>query len=150
TKGRRGAAALFRYPPPLRPGERMMLEQVQQLSDGVAQLPDLVTAADATPAGERIAIRTYSAVTLYRFDGDTLVPVSRTGLEALAEPQGEALAFAGADTLLLATEAGPGGAQPFLSILACPGGSVRNRAVAARMVHPYALAQVIEGQGIAP
>lgn len=121
TKGRRHGVSLYRYPPPLRPLERVTLVHVQQLSEGVAQVPDLVTAADASIDGARVAIRTYSSLTLYHFDGDTLVPSFQPGfdLTILAEPQGEAVAFAGGDTLLLATEAGPARAQPFLSAVRC-------------------------------
>lgn len=122
TKGRRQDISLFRYPPPLRAGERVVLEHVQQLRAGVAQVPDLVTAADAARDGSRIAVRTYTRVTLYRFDGDTLVPMSGDGggdLTSLGEPQGEGLAITGGDTLLLATEAGPARAQPFLSRVVC-------------------------------
>lgn len=121
TKGRRHDISVYRYPPPLRPAERVTLEHVQQLSEGVAQVPDLVTGADASPDGQRVAVRTYSYLTLFRFDGDTLVPSSgrRFDLTGLAEPQGEAVAFAGGDTLLLATETGPARAQPFLSAVRC-------------------------------
>jgi hypothetical protein len=43
----------------------------------------------------------------------------RLDLESLAEPQGEAVAFAGGDTLLLATEAGLASARPFLGTAHC-------------------------------
>lgn len=122
SKGRRNDVSLFRYPPPLRAGERVVLEHVQQLSEGVAQLPDLITGADASRDGERIAVRTYSRVLLFRFDGDTLVPLGDGhDISALGEPQGEAIAVAAGDTLLLATEAGPARAQPFLSMIRCSG-----------------------------
>ncbi|HSK19425.1 MAG TPA: hypothetical protein VK912_09800 [Longimicrobiales bacterium] len=121
TKGRRQDISLFRYPPPLRPGERVVLEHVQQLHAGVAQMPDLVTAADASRDGNRIAVRTYTRVALFRFDGDTLARLSGAGgdITSLGEPQGEGLAIAGGDTLLLATEAGPAQTQPFLSRVVC-------------------------------
>ena len=121
TKGRRQDISLFRYPPPLRAGERVKLEHVQQLRDGVAQMPDLVTAADASRDGSRIAVRTYTRVTLFRFDGDTLARLAGDGgdITSLAEPQGEGLAIAAGDTLLLATEAGPARSQPFLSRVVC-------------------------------
>ncbi|MBR9991293.1 MAG: hypothetical protein KFH98_16135 [Gemmatimonadetes bacterium] len=120
TKGRRHDISLFRYPPPLRPDERVTLERVQQLRDGVAQIPDQVTGADAAPDGQRIAIRTYSSITMYRFDGDTLVGLGPGfPVTSLGEPQGEAVAIAGGDTLLLATETGPARGQPFLSEVNC-------------------------------
>ncbi|HEX2166791.1 MAG TPA: hypothetical protein VHG09_06085 [Longimicrobiales bacterium] len=120
TKGRRDGITLYRYPPPLRSGERVQLERIQQLKEGVAQVPDLVTGADAAPDGERIAVRTYSRVTIFRFDNDTLVTVgAESDITSLGEPQGEAVTFAGGDTLLLATEAGPAREKPFISAVTC-------------------------------
>jgi hypothetical protein len=120
TKGRSRPATLYRYPPPLRPDVRVALESVQVIGPASAQLPDLVTGADATPDGRRIAVRTYHHITFHRFAGDTLVSVSpRLDLESLAEPQGEAVAFAGGDTLLHATEAGLASARPFLGMAHC-------------------------------
>jgi hypothetical protein len=121
TKGRRQPVTLFRYPPPLRADRIVMLEPVQQLSAGIAQLPDLVTGADATADGFLIAIRTYTTLHLYRFAGDTLRTVLPGGvsLTPLGEPQGEGVAFGAGDTLLLVTETGPQRATPFLSRLGC-------------------------------
>lgn len=122
TKGRRRPVTLYRYPPPLRADETVLLQRVQQLDTALAQLPDMVTGADISADGRRVAIRTYAYVRLYRFDGDTLVPtVALPGVDvtALGERQGEAIAFAGGDTLMLATETGPGGNRPFLSRLTC-------------------------------
>lgn len=121
TKGRRQPITLYRYPLPLRAGERVLLERVQSLSDGIVQLPDLVTGADAFRDGGRVAVRTYSSVRFYRFDADTLAldgDSAGIDLTALGEPQGEAIA-ASADTLLLATETGPGRRPPFLSAVVC-------------------------------
>lgn len=121
TKGRSRPITLYRYPLPLRGGEQVLLERVQSLSDGIVQLPDLVTGADAARDGSRIAVRTYRHVRFYRFDGDTLVATGRVGgedLSTLGEPQGEAIAVA-ADTILLATESGPERLPPFLSSAVC-------------------------------
>ena len=119
TKGRRQPITLYRYPPPLRAAERVTLERVQQLSAGIAQLPDLVTGADAAPDGHRIIIRTYTSFTMYRFDGDSLTRAAGPfDLSRAAEPQGEGVALAG-DTVLLVTETGPFRAQPFLASVLC-------------------------------
>jgi hypothetical protein len=67
SKGRNGPITVYRYPPPLRAGERVLLEPVQQLSPGLVQLPDLVTGAAATPDGRTIAVRTYTHLQLYRW-----------------------------------------------------------------------------------
>jgi hypothetical protein len=122
TKGRRQGSAVYRYPPPLRTDERVLLERVQQLTEGIAQMPDMVTGADASADGHRIAMRTYSRVAMFRFDGDTFARLYAAGsdIRSLREPQGEAVAIAGGDTLLLATEAGPTRVQPFLSRIRCP------------------------------
>jgi hypothetical protein len=122
TKGRRQPVMLYRYPPPLRPDERVLLEPVQQITSGIQQLPDLVTGADAARDAGLVAIRTYTHLSIYRFDGDTLVPMSAApgfGLHTLGEPQGEGVAFIGGDTIMLATERWPGRMQPFLSRVVC-------------------------------
>ena len=122
SKGRSGPVIVYRYPPPLRPLQRVMLERVQQLTTGLEQLPDLVTGADATPDGARVAVRTYSHLQLYRFEGDTLAPLipgRGYSLGALQEPQGEGVALAADGTVFLVSEAGPArGAAP-LSRLRC-------------------------------
>jgi hypothetical protein len=122
SKGRNGPITVFRYPPPLRPGERVTLQEVQRLSDGLAQLPDLVTGADASPDGRVVAIRTYTHLQLYRFSADTLAavwPGRGHDLSALAEPQGEGVALAADGTLYLVSETGPGREPPPLWRLRC-------------------------------
>lgn len=122
TKGRKRAITIYRYPPPLRVGERVTLEYVQQLSDGIAQLPDLVTGASAAPAGDLIAVRTYTRLHLYRLRADTLAPVGPAdGLDLtdLAEPQGEGVALADDGTALLVGETGPTREPPFLARTRC-------------------------------
>jgi hypothetical protein len=121
TKGRRRDTSLYRYPPPLRADERVTLEHVQQLAPGVAQLPDMITGADASADGRIVVVRTYAHLRFYRLDADTLALLHTSGhdLTTLAEPQGEAIAIADRDTILLATEAGPAGGRPFLSRVTC-------------------------------
>lgn len=119
TKGRSRPATLYRYPRPLRADDRVVLEAMQVIGPTNAQLPDLVTGADASRDGARIAIRTYDYIAFHRFDGDTLIhEPPRLDLTPLAEPQGEAVAFAG-DTLLLATESGLDRSRPFLGMARC-------------------------------
>jgi hypothetical protein len=125
SKGRDGPVTLFRYPPPFRSDERVTLESVQRLTDGLVQLPDLVTGAAAAHDGSRIAVRTYSSLQMYRFDGDTLIalwPEPGYALAGLAEPQGEGVALVGHDTVYLVSETGPFDAPAPLSRLICPAG----------------------------
>jgi hypothetical protein len=122
SKGRRGPVVLFRYPPPLRPGQTVMLEEVQRLSEGLLQLPDLVTGAAARPDGRVVAIRTYSHVNFYSFESRRLVPLlSGPGIDLtpLHEPQGEGIALAADGSVFLVSEAGLEGRTPSLSTLRC-------------------------------
>jgi hypothetical protein len=91
TKGRNRPVSLYRYPPPLRAGETVLLQLVQELSDGIVQIPDMVTGAGATPDGRFVAVRTYSQFFLYTTTDDgRLEPAAPpTSLAALDEAQGE-------------------------------------------------------------
>lgn len=111
SKGRKHPAELFRYPPPLRPGEAVTLELVQELSDDALPIPYQVTAASATPDGRWVAVRSYSSLQLYRPQPDgTLLPAlppPGITLDPLAEPQGEGVAIEDDGTVFLASEGGP-------------------------------------------
>jgi hypothetical protein len=123
SKGRNGPVTVYRYPPPLRAGERVVLETVQQLTPGLVQLPDLVTGASATPDGRVVAIRTYTHVQFYMWADDTLAavwPGAGHDLGPLAEPQGEGIALAADGTVYLVSETGLERRPPPLSRLRCP------------------------------
>ncbi|MEX1181930.1 MAG: hypothetical protein WEF86_01755 [Gemmatimonadota bacterium] len=123
SKGRRDGVTLYRYPPPLRPGVRVTLEAVQQLSTGVVQLDDAVTGAAAAVDGSIVAVRTYSSVQLYTFDADSLVPVwpgAGHRLDSLGEPQGEGVALGDNGILYLVSESGLTDEPAPLSRLRCP------------------------------
>jgi hypothetical protein len=122
SKGRNGPITVYRYPPPLRRDQPVMLEPVQQLSPGLVQLPDLVTGAAATPDGSTIAIRTYTHLQLYRMVADTLAalwPGRGFDLATLAEPQGEGVALAADGRVYLVSETGPERRPAPLSRLRC-------------------------------
>lgn len=113
SKGRRHPIELYRYPPPLRAGETVTVEEIQRLTVGRVPLPSQATGATATPDGSWVAIRTYSAVQLYRpTNGGRLAPALPSpglDLRPLAEPQGEGVAIRADGTLYLISEAGPTG-----------------------------------------
>jgi hypothetical protein len=92
SKGRNRPVTLYRYPPPLREDQTLELELLQELSEGIVQLPDMVTGAGITPDGIVVAVRTYAWLRLYRLDGNALEPLLEApgiDLAPLAEPQGE-------------------------------------------------------------
>ncbi len=72
-----------------------------------------VTGAALAPSGQRVAIRTYSEVYVFGFDGARLSeePLSVCSVAA-AEPQGEAVDFLNESFLVLTSEAGLRGRAP--------------------------------------
>lgn len=95
TKRLDGRAEVFRAPAPLAAGRATTLEPVATLDLGVG---GLVTAADATPDGSLVAVRTYGALHLWsRAPGTSIAealagPRCRAAL--LTDGQGESLALA--------------------------------------------------------
>lgn len=126
SKGGDGPIVVYRYPPPLRPGETVMLAPVVELSRGEVPRRNQVTGADATPDGEWVAIRTYSSLLLYRtrdlLAGRDLSPIN-VDLIPLGEPQGEAVALNADGTVALTSEGARRNASGTLAILSCALGS---------------------------
>jgi hypothetical protein len=121
TKGRNRSITVYRYPPPLRPGIRVELETVQELSDGVVQMPELITGASATYDGSVIAVRSYTFLWLYSFE-DTLQPLlepARIDLRPLGEPQGEGVALGDDGSIVLVGERGVNGSTAPVGALTC-------------------------------
>jgi hypothetical protein len=79
TKGRSHPVTVYRYPPPLRAGETVTLEEVQTLTEGPVAIPYQVTGADASPDGRLVAVRTYESLTFYRMSRGRLVPLRGAG-----------------------------------------------------------------------
>lgn len=126
TKGRNHAITVYRYPPPLRPGEVVTLEEVQTLTEGSMAIPSQVTGADADPCGAGVAVRTYETLTFYAVEGGRLVPLegAEVNLRTLEEPQGEGVALAPEGQVALTTEGGNFGGKAALRTLSCrPSGS---------------------------
>jgi hypothetical protein len=121
SKGRSGPVTLYRYPSPLRAGETVTLEEVQTLSPDRLPIPQQVTGADASPDGSLVAIRTYEALTFYRWLDGLLMPLDggRVALRTLDEAQGEAVGLGPGGELALTSE-GALGRGPTLNLLACP------------------------------
>ena len=121
SKGRRGPITLFAFPAV--PADSVVtLQPLQNLTAGLVQLPDLVTAAGATPDGQVIAIRSYSALQLYTFDGTRLMPMlPSTGidLQTLHEFQGEGADINANGTIYLVSEKGLAEGRPPLSKVQC-------------------------------
>jgi hypothetical protein len=122
TKGTRRAAALFRYPLPLRPGEAVELELVHTLSQEPLELLDQLTAADVSPSGEWLGIRSYRSLAIYRtasFIGGDTVPTIRFDLDDVDEVQGEGLTLLDNGRVYLTGEAGFEDGRGTVSILEC-------------------------------
>jgi hypothetical protein len=121
SKGRSDEVAVYRYPGALSADGVAELSRVQRLSEGPRALPRQVTGAAASPDGQRVAIRTYESLLLYRVEGDTLAPLEEgtINLRTLAEAQGEGVALADDGSIALTSEAGPAGQRGSLALLRC-------------------------------
>jgi hypothetical protein len=113
TKELAGRARVYRLPARSaspRPGQVSTL-QFMGLLDLAPSLPRmrLVTGAAVSPDGKTLVVRTYSSLHFYRLHGDSL-PTALTPPDGLpipvVEPQGEGVAFAGPDRLVLTSEQG--------------------------------------------
>jgi hypothetical protein len=120
TKGRNEPVTVYRYPPPLRP-DTVILQKVQDLTDGPRIFPYQVTGGSVSPRGTVMAIRTYTALDFYRMSGDTLaaVPNGHFDLRPLREPQGEGVGLGLNGMVALTSEGGPGGGPGKLTFLRC-------------------------------
>lgn len=121
TKGRRHAVAVYRYPLPLGAGESARVERVRRLSSGPLPRDEQVTGASISPDGDWVALRTYTALLLYRtselLGGGDASPHT-VDLTHLGEPQGEGVAIGENGRIYLTTE-GSDGAPPSFSALDC-------------------------------
>jgi len=91
TKSWTGTADVYRAPAGLTAGSSTVLTRVASLAPGI------VTGADVTPAGDVVALRTYTGVRLYRRAAGTPVEAAFAGVSCAAqsapETQGEAIGF---------------------------------------------------------
>ncbi len=119
TKGRSGAIELYRMPHPYSTRATVEIRWVQRLAPPPSSHSAQVTAAAASPEGDRAVIRTYSGIRFFQVDADTLRPAgSNADIVAPTQMQGEAIDFADAGRYILTTEAS-GPRPPSLAIVAC-------------------------------
>jgi hypothetical protein len=110
TKGDKGPVALYRFPRDARPGSTVVLERVGgPRSPGKSRGDERITDGAVSPNGEWVVLRSHQA--LYFYDASSFLSgkwseAGRVSLEALREPQGEGVAFAGDTTLYLVGEGG--------------------------------------------
>jgi hypothetical protein len=110
TKGDPGPVALYRFPRPLTSGTVL---QLQPLGEPVAgpkiEARDRPTAADVSPNGQWVAVRTTHWVGFY-LTTDLIAgrwrEAFRTDVSGLGEPRGEGVTFASNNTVVLVGEAG--------------------------------------------
>jgi hypothetical protein len=106
SKGRSHPVTLYRYPHPLRSGETVTLEAIQELSEGRLPIPRQVTGADASMGGGLVALRSYEALTFFRVEDGRLGPIpgGRVNLRTLNEAQGEAVGLGPQGDVVLTSE----------------------------------------------
>lgn len=123
TKGSDGPARHYRGPLLTGEGGEYELDLVQELGEGVRLLADRVTGASSVPGTDRVVLRTYRDLALYRLEEELLSPVEEgvASLLSLQEPQGEAIAVDGAGRVVVTSEAGPLGRSGGMHLLSCPG-----------------------------
>ena len=121
TKGRNHPATVYRYPPPLRANEAVVLEYVQFLSEGALPILAQVTGADASPDGALMVLRTYRTLLYFSVEDGRFEPLAggRVDLRTLNEPQGEAVALGPAGRVVLTSERSGFGLGPEMRLLAC-------------------------------
>ncbi len=122
SKGRSGPISLYGFPHPASSTEANPLVELQRLTPGLVQLPEMVTGAAAAMDGKTVVIRTYSALQLYSFDGAQLAPLLATtgfNLESLREHQGEGVDISPNGTIYLVSEKGLDEGDPPLSRVRC-------------------------------
>lgn len=124
TKGDPGEVALYRFPRSLQRGTLMRLERVgEPLKTGRVSAADRPTAADASPDGSWVAVRTTEYVAFYRTSELTAGrwhEASRVDVRHLDEPRGEGIAFGRNGKIFLVGEGGASAGGTFAR-LTCTG-----------------------------
>ena len=110
TKGDPGHVALYAFPRPLASGRTLLLRRIgEPIAGEKVDAKDRPTAADVSPDGQWVAVRTTDWVAFYRtadFVSGAWREAFRTDLSSLGEPRGEGVTFAGGGAVVLVGEAG--------------------------------------------
>ena len=124
TKGDPGPVALYRFPRPLTPGKRVQLQRIGAPATDAKKIDakDRPTAADVSPDGMWVAVRTTHRVVFYR-TADLVAgrwrEAFRTDVSSLKEPRGEGITFAADGTVVLVGEGGGLSAPGTFARLTC-------------------------------
>jgi hypothetical protein len=110
TKGDPGPVSLYRFPRRLESSITSRLERIgEPIASGNVDAKDRPTAADASPDGSWVAVRSTSWLAFHR-TADVIAgrwrEVFRADLSGLREPRGEGVTFADNETVILVGEAG--------------------------------------------
>jgi hypothetical protein len=115
TKGDTGPVALYRVPENAKPGGTVTLQPIgKPRQSRKAANDERITDGAISPSGAWVALRTNTAVLLYRTDdfmSGNWREAGRVSLKAISEPQGEGIAFGDEKTIYLVGEGG-GKSQP--------------------------------------
>jgi len=127
TKGRRGEVVLFSVDLAeleQSDGSTITLRRIGRLTIPIGGgIQQLITAADLSPDGTRLAVRSYASLYLLPWSGadyqDTAAVPYSAPLFAALEPQGEGVAWGAEGEVLYLASEGRGGRPPQLSRIRC-------------------------------
>lgn len=135
SKGDPGPVALYRFPQQLASGPTLRLEAVGDPMEGRdVDAEDRPTAADVSPDGQWVAVRTTHWIAFYR-TADLISgrwrEAFRMDLSPLGEPQGEGVAFAGSEAAAPRSSGAPGLQE--IVLVGEGGGALRGSGTFARL-----------------
>jgi hypothetical protein len=122
TKALEGPQHLYRYPGPLRAGERVVLEPVVDLGGTGGDPFQQVTGAAVTRSGTWVAVRRYKRLSVFRAEelvAGRVSSVLEVDLTPLGEVQGEAVELLDNGRVVLTSEGGFQAAPGTISVLQC-------------------------------
>jgi hypothetical protein len=123
TKGETGGVAVYRFPQDLRPGSPVTLERVGKPRDAKKVSRDeRITDAAVSPKGEWIVLRSSTALTFYRTKellAGRWQPAHVVDVSQLREPQGEGVAFAADNSVVVTGEGGGKSSAGTFARLSC-------------------------------
>ena len=105
SKGRSGPVTLYRISRDDARGSEVTVEPSDELGIAPANMPSTITAASISPDGTLLVVRSYVEIIFYRWAGGHAERMNPSCWLGLREPQGEAVDFLDASTLVLTSEA---------------------------------------------